>query len=114
MVNETKSQYIIRWQDAQPVEMLPGITRRRLGESADAQIIEVRANAGSVIPLHSHPNQQDGYLVSGEIEFTIDGETTLCRAGDSWALPGDVPHSAIFLTDAIVIECFSPPRADYR
>lgn len=114
MTDQIQSQYVIRWEEVVPVEMLPGITRRRLGESADAQIIEVRAKAGSVIPLHSHPNQQDGYLVSGEIEFTIGDEIVLCKAGDSWAIPGDVPHSAIFPTDTIVIECFSPPRADYH
>jgi quercetin dioxygenase-like cupin family protein len=114
MSDQIKSQYVIRWQDAKPVEMLPGITRRTLGESTDAQIIEVRATAGAVIPHHRHMNQQDGYLVSGEIEFTIGGETTICKPGDSWAIPGDVPHSAIFPVDSVVIECFSPPREDYR
>src|SRR3990172_2922254 len=104
------SRYVVRWADAAPVEMLPGIVRRTLGESSDAQVVEVRAKAGASIPTHSHPNQQDGYVVSGEIEITIDGVPTRCKPGDSWGIPGDVPHSAVFVIDTVVVECFSPPR----
>jgi hypothetical protein len=34
--------------------------------------------------------------------------------GDSCAIPGGILHSAHALVDTLVIDSFSPPRADYR
>lgn len=107
-------QNIVRWADAKPVEMLPGLTRRVLGETEDAMVVEFRAKAAVKVPAHSHPNDQVGYVVSGEVEITIDGVATVCKPGDSYAIPGGVEHSAVFPVESIVIDCFSPPREDYR
>ncbi len=105
---------IVRWADAEPVEALPGLVRRTLGQTADMMIVEWRAEAGVELPTHSHPHQQTGYVVSGEIAITIDGVTTLCKPGDSWAIPGGVAHSAAFPVESVVIDVFSPPREDYQ
>ncbi len=105
---------IVRWGDVKPVEMVPGLIRRTLGETDGVMIAEFRARAGVELPTHSHPHQQVGYVVSGEVNITIDGQTYNCRPGDSYAIPGDVLHSAMFPIESIVIDCFSPPREDYR
>jgi quercetin dioxygenase-like cupin family protein len=102
------------WTDARPIEALPGLIRRTMGETADAMVVEFRSEAGVKIPNHSHPNQQVGYVVSGKIEITIEGVTTACQPGDSWSIPGGAEHSAHFVVESIIIECFSPTRADYR
>ena len=102
------------WADAKPVEALPGLIRRTMGETADAMVTEFRAEAGVKIPNHSHLNQQVGYVVSGKIEITIDGVTTACQPGDCWSIPGGVEHSAHFVVESVIVECFSPPREDYR
>jgi quercetin dioxygenase-like cupin family protein len=102
------------WADANPVEVLPGLIRRTMGETADAMVVEFRAEAGVKIPTHSHPNQQIGYVVRGGIEITIQGVTTACQPGDSWSIPGSTEHSAHFVVETIIVECFSPPREDYR
>ena len=105
---------VTSWSDVEPVEMLPGLIRRTLGSTDDAMVTEFRAEAGVEIPAHSHPHQQIGYVASGEVAITIDGLTTHCKVGDCWSIPGGVTHSATFLTESIVVECFSPPREDYR
>jgi quercetin dioxygenase-like cupin family protein len=107
-------QNIVRWADANPVEMLPGLIRRTLGETPDAMVVEFRAEAGVHVPTHTHPHQQVGYVVSGEIAITIEGTTNTCKPGDSYAIPGGAQHSAVFVAESIVIDCFSPPREDYR
>lgn len=114
MSKELEQQGMIRWSDVSPVEMIPSLFRRTLGTTASAQVVEVRAKAGVVVPLHKHPNEQVGYVVSGEIELTIAGVPYLCQPGDSYAIPGSVEHSALFKLDSTVIDCFSPPREDYR
>jgi len=77
-------------------------------------LVEFRAQADVTIPVHSHPHEQDGYLVAGEMVITIDGVNTTVRPGDSYAIPSNTPHGAQLRAGAIVLEAFSPPREDYR
>jgi quercetin dioxygenase-like cupin family protein len=102
------------WADAKPVEMVPGVTRRTLSETADLMVVEVRALAGADVQLHSHPHQQITYVISGQIDLTVDGTLYSCKPGDSCAIPGGVEHSAHFPVDAMVVDSFSPPRPEYR
>ncbi len=106
-------QRMVRWADASPVEMVPGLFRRTLAETADLMVIEARAGAGVTVPMHSHPNQQITYVVSGQIELTMNGETTAYMPGDACAIPGSVEHSAHFPVETIVVDSFSPPRPEY-
>lgn len=68
---------------------------------------------GSHLPLHSHPHEQTGYLVSGRMRFVAGGKTHLAEPGDSWCFAGDMEHSAEVLEDSVVIEVFSPMREEY-
>lgn len=66
-------------------------------------------------PTHSHPEEQTGMVLDGEIKFTIGNDTRLCKKGDAFAIPGNVEHSVANgdkLT--IVVQAFSPPREDYK
>ena len=102
-----------RWAGIEPVEMVPGLSRRTLAWGERVMIAEFRAGSGVEIPLHTHPHEQAGYVVFGEMEMTIGDNTALCTAGDSYAVPGGAPHGARFLSVCVVIDCFSPPREDY-
>ena len=106
--------HIVRWREAAPVEALPGLVRRTLGQTGDMMVVEFRSEAGVEVPLHSHPNQQVGYVVSGEIAITIGGQTWTCKPGDSYSIPGGVEHGALFPVESVVIDVFSPPREDYQ
>ena len=98
----------------EPVEMLDGIYRRTLGTTDQCMLIEVTLDEGAVVPMHSHPNEQVGYVVRGQIEMTIDGAVRVCGPGDSYAIPGGVEHMGRAASDCVVIDCFTPPREDYR
>jgi uncharacterized RmlC-like cupin family protein len=47
-------------------------------------------------PLHSHPDVEDFYVVSGEVLVVKQGthgyESIICRAGDHVRVPGSMPH----------------------
>lgn len=68
---------------------------------------------GAMVPLHAHPHEQTGIMISGKLRFVVGGEEMEVVAGDSWCLPGGVEHSAEALEDTVVIEVFSPVREDY-
>ena len=49
---------------------------------------------GASIPLHLHRNEDETfYVVSGEVEFEINGEIVLATAGATVYLPRNAPHS---------------------
>lgn len=74
---------------------------------------EFRLTRGHVLPEHSHPHEQTGYVVSGKIVMQVEGQRHVAEPGDSWCIPGNVPHGAEVLEDAVIIEVFSPVREDF-
>ena len=78
-------------------------------------MIETNLKKGSQHKRHKHPYEQtDGYLVSGRIRLFIGAETHEGRTGgDSWCVLENVEHGTEFLEDSVVVELFSPVRAEY-
>lgn len=74
---------------------------------------QFRLAGGSDLPVHHHPYEQTGYLISGRIVLTIDGVDHEAGPGDSWCIAADVPHSARAIEDSLALEVFSPVREDY-
>jgi quercetin dioxygenase-like cupin family protein len=95
------------------VDALPGILRKTLSYGHTTLMAEFHLTAGFPLPVHEHPHEQTGYLVSGRLRLTIGGETHDVRPGDSWCIPGGVPHGAEVLEDAVAVEVFSPVREDF-
>ncbi len=50
-----------------------------------------------------------GYLVSGKMEFTLDGTKVVLVGGDSWLVPAGAVHSYCILEPIVAIEATSPP-----
>lgn len=94
-------------------EVLEGVRIKTLAHGGRTLLSTFRISAGAVIPTHGHPHEQTGYLVSGRLDFSIGDDRFDAGPGDSWNIPGEVPHGAIALEDSIVIEVFSPVRDDY-
>jgi quercetin dioxygenase-like cupin family protein len=95
------------------VKMLDGVERRTLVHGERTLLAEFALKKGFAIPLHSHPHEQTGYLVSGHLRFTVGQETIDTRPGAGWSVPGGVEHGVEILEDSIVVEVFSPVREDY-
>jgi unsaturated pyranuronate lyase len=94
-------------------EAVQGAQMKTLVHGANTLCTEFRLEAGHLLPMHSHEQEQTGYLVSGSIMLTIGEEIFLVEPGDSWCIPGNVMHGARIVTDAVAIEVFAPVRLDY-
>lgn len=92
---------------------LEGVERKTLVHGANTLMTEFRLRKGAVLPRHSHPHEQTGYLVSGHIRLYIGGDAFEATVGDSWCIPGGVEHGADILEDAVALEVFAPVREDY-
>jgi quercetin dioxygenase-like cupin family protein len=95
------------------IPVSPGIFRKTLVSGERTLLTEFRLKKGAELPLHSHPHEQTGYLVSGRMILTIGDEVNEMREGDSWVIPGNVTHRAEILADSLAVEIFSPVREDY-
>jgi len=105
---------LVHRSSATPVEMLPGVVRRTLTEGERMMLIEVTLEQGTVVPLHTHPHEQIGYLASGRLLWELGDERRELSAGDSWLVPSNVPHQVTALEPSVAIDVFSPPREEYR
>ena len=95
-------------------EIFGGLIRGHYAHLDRMTIGEVELNAGTVLPLHSHPHEQVTYVLSGRFEFTIGGETTILSTGMTALVPGGVTHGGKTITACRIIDVFSPVRDDYR
>ena len=95
------------------VKPIKGIEQKTLVYGKRTLMTEFRLKKGSVLPRHSHPHEQTGYLVNGNIRVYIGTESFECQPGDSWCIPSDEEHGADILEDSIAVEVFSPVREDY-
>ena len=97
-----------------PYKIWPGIFAHAIvGKNVSFGLIDMPA--GQEVKEHSHPNEQIGFILQGTFIFTIDGETRDLGPGDTYVIPGGVPHSgAAGPEGAVAIDIFSPPRADWE
>lgn len=106
---------IVTQDDSPQVQMpIAGVHRRTMATGERVMICEFFLERGVEIPLHSHMHEQAGYVIQGTITFNIDGKTHKLYRGDTYVIPGDVPHGAYAHEDCILVEVFSPPREEYR
>ncbi len=88
-------------------------TRIFCGQEAMLSVVTIEANAKGKI--HSHPQEQWGYLIEGSGIRIQDGEEIIINKGDFWQTPGGVDHGIIGgANGAKVLDVFSPPRDEYK
>ena len=93
--------------------VLEKITQKTLVYGEKTLLTEFRLDQGAVLPKHSHPHEQTGYLVAGLLDLTIGEATYRVEPGGSWCIPGNVAHSGVAREDSVAIEVFSPVREEY-
>jgi len=82
-------------------------------EKTTLSVVDLEPHA--VIPEHSHPHEQIGYMVEGEFEFIIGGTSHHVTQGQIWRIPGGVPHKVVAgERPARAIDVFFPIREDMR
>ncbi len=70
------------------------------------EAIQVRVDfaAGSSFPAHSHPGAEIAYVLSGVIEYEMNGKTFRLKAGESLFIPPGAVHSAKNVASGVTSE----------
>lgn len=93
-----------------------GVLLDSLAVGEKSMVTKMNYVKGNFATTHSHPHEQCGYVISGEYRLKIETPEKLdvvLRAGDSYAIPGNAPHSFEVLEGGEVVDVFTPPREDY-
>jgi len=65
------------------------------------------------VPFHKHPNEQNGYVVSGKYKMKLKDSEDIISAGDSYSIAEDVLHAFEVIEPGVIIDVFTPIRQDY-
>lgn len=93
-----------------------GVSLDSLAVGEKSMVTKMNYVKGNYATTHHHPHEQCGYVISGRYRLMV--ETTplidvILTAGDSYAIPGNTPHSFEVLEDGEVVDVFTPQREDY-
>jgi quercetin dioxygenase-like cupin family protein len=107
------SKYFVTLDECSQHEIFPGVTIRAIG-GEKLMLSHVVLQPNSVVEHHSHPHEQMGILIEGEMTFTIGDETRELKVGEMWKIPGNVPHLVkAGPRGAVAIDIFHPVREEY-
>lgn len=88
-------------------------TRTFWGDKMLLSLVEIDAN--SEVPNHTHPHEQAGIVIEGEMEMGIGGEVRVLKPGDMYIIPGGVEHYArCGDKSAKALDIFSPVREEFK
>lgn len=83
------------------------------GEQTLLSLVDIEP--GVEVPLHTHPNEQSGIILNGELEMGIEKEVKILSEGDIYIIPAGVEHYAkSYSGKAQVLDIFTPVREDYK
>lgn len=91
----------------------PDIKRQIMGYDGQLMMVKVVFEEGAVGTMHEHYHSQATYVASGKFELTIGDEKRILEAGDGYYVAPDELHGCVCLEAGILIDTFSPMRADF-
>ena len=76
------------------MELFPGARSGIVaGEGLMLSFLEMAE--GSEVPEHSHPHEQAGLVLSGELQFRIGSDEKILKTGEAFIIPPNVVHSGV-------------------
>ena len=63
--------------------------------------------------MDEHHHSQATYVVSGKFELTIGEQKEILSAGDGYYVAPNKPHGCVCLEAGVLIDTFTPMRADF-
>jgi quercetin dioxygenase-like cupin family protein len=102
----------INW-DQIPAERVNDQFVRRIAWDGKVMIGRTDVEQGYLVPLHSHPNEQVTWVISGKWRFRLEGKTVEVGPNEMIFIPANVEHSAEAVETLVAYDIFTPPREDW-
>ena len=106
---------VVKREDALK-RVFKGVSLDSLAVGEKSMVTKMNYVKGNYATTHQHPHEQCGYVISGQYRLIVETEPridVILTAGDSYAIPGNTPHSFEVLEGGEVVDVFTPQREDY-
>lgn len=114
--NMEKKKIVVRKEEALK-KVFKGVSLDSLAVGEKSMVTKMNYVKGNFATTHQHPHEQCGYVISGEYRLKVETSgnniDVLLHTGDSYAIPGNTPHSFEVLEGGEVVDVFTPQREDY-
>ncbi len=96
-----------------PLRVWDDVVAREIhGEQSTLAVVELEP--GALVPEHHHASEQLGWSSAAASSSASPTRRRSSGPGATWNIPADVPHEVRAGTEgAVVIDVFSPARADW-
>ncbi len=101
-----------KWDDIKKEEV-SATFHRQMVYGDKVMVAQLDIKKGSIVPEHSHENEQITWIMKGKLHFKIGGKELDVGAGEVLVIPSNTKHEAIALEDTLDIDIFSPRREDW-
>ena len=82
---------------------IPHTPTHAIIKAGQLEVIRVVLPAGDTLPLHETPGELTVQCIEGEVEFTVDSQPRMLRAGDWIHLEPRAPHALRAVQDASLL-----------
>lgn len=104
---------VIHHEAIEKVDMGLGVLRQDFANGKNMNVLHWNMADRSVVGMHTHPQEQFGYVIKGGFELTIGEETHILKAGDAYLVPADIPHGFVAIGDTEAIDVFAPVKTAF-
>ena len=89
-----------------------GILMQILGTGSRMNVLHWNMKDGAIVKLHSHENEQFGYVIKGGFDMIIGKERYKIYAGDAYFVPSGELHEFTAIGETEAIDVFNPVKTD--
>lgn len=104
-----------KYEEAEITEVSPTVKRRiSYLNNLMVAIVDIEGPMNEPDPVHCHEAEQICYIAEGECLVIIGEEQVRMKAGDTFAVPANVPHAIQAFSEKLrLIDSFNPIRKEF-
>ncbi len=110
MTHQTK--IVVKGDDGVKKQFL-GVDFEVLAVGTESMATKMLYKESDFVPFHKHPNEQNGYVITGRYKLMFDNTEYSLIKGDSYSIPENTEHSMEIIEAGEIIDVFTPVRQDY-
>ncbi len=103
---------LYNWDEVAVQQLDNGITRQMI-TAGNMMLAQIFVPKGVSFPAHRISSEQITFYVKGGAVYQSEQSRIEAREGDILYIPAGVEHSDQVVEDTVVLDVFSPPRADW-
>jgi quercetin dioxygenase-like cupin family protein len=85
-------------------EAFLGVDFVLLSYGPESMVTKMLYKKGDAPPLHKHPNEQSGYVISGSYRIVFGNNDQVIGPGDSYSIPCEVEHRIEIIEPGEVVD----------